>query len=251
MMASKAVHIETHEEIQVKYAKEIAQIAEENKKIEAEYQVSRVKLTHCAVEIREGNPGWLIRFPYNAYFLEEFKDCIPREAREWMPKTKSWWVDEECGQLLSELFDNWSFPIPPPKRITKNIKCQKCNDKGLVPSKALGVFSGKPIPNCYQSCECREERHDYYPRLKVTDFDFPMSYDFRSFIEEEITGKPLPPIDLPEGKEQEPQVVEHVHRHYDMSRQDFSKLQQTVLKVDYLEKRLNERKPGKRSPKYK
>ena len=244
-MASKAVHIETHEEIQVKYAKEIAQIAEENKKIEAEYQVSRVKLTHCAVEIREGNPGWLIRFPYNAYFLEEFKDCIPREAREWMPKTKSWWVDEECGQLLSELFDNWSFPIPPPKRITKNIKCQKCNDKGLVPSKALGVFSGKPIPNCYQSCECREERHDYYPRLKVTDFDFPMSYDFhRSLCQQHGWTDPGP--DRPPELEEKPQVVEHIHRTSDMSKKEFDLLQQTVLKVDYLEKRLNERKPKKK-----
>ena len=48
--------------------------------------------------------------------------------------------------------------------------------------------------------------------------------------------------------EKKPQVVEH--RHSDMSRKDFDLLQQTVLKVDSLEKRLNERKLGKQGIKY-
>ena len=36
-------------------------------------------------------------------------------------------------------------------------------------------------------------------------------------------------------------VVEHVYRHSDMSNKDYAQLQQTTRKVDWLEKRLNER----------
>ena len=50
--------------------------------------------------------------------------------------------------------------------------------------------------------------------------------------------------------EKKPQVVEHIHRHSEMSRADFDALRQVILKVDYLEKRLNERKPGKKTTKY-
>ena len=41
--------------------------------------------------------------------------------------------------------------------------------------------------------------------------------------------------------EREPQIIEH--RHSDMGKKEFDLLQQTALKVDWLEKRLNERKP--------
>ena len=37
-----------------------------------------------------------------------------------------------------------------------------------------------------------------YHDLKPSDYDYPMSYAFRSYVEEQCTGKPLPPIDPPE-----------------------------------------------------
>ena len=44
-----------------------------------------------------------------------------------------------------------------------------------------------------------------------------------------------------EIEEGEPhQVVEHVHRHSDMSKKEFDLLQQVVLKTEYLDKKVNE-----------
>ena len=40
-----------------------------------------------------------------------------------------------------------------------------------------------------------EEPEEHYEPRGVGDFDFPMSYDFRSFIENEIIGRPLPSLD--------------------------------------------------------
>jgi len=47
-----------------------------------------------------------------------------------------------------------------------------------------------------------------------------------------------------------PQVVEHIHRRSDMGKKEFDLLQYTVVKVAYLEKRLNERKPTKQTTKF-
>ncbi len=129
----------------------------------------------------------------------------------------------------------------------KDIKCPICKDTGLVPSKVLGKFSGKPIPNCFTNCECRNDEIEYHNPRKATDFDFPMSYDFyRSLCRHHEW--PDPGSDRPqEPEEQVSQVVEHIHRHSDMGKKEFDLLQQTVLKVDHLEKRLNERKPGKKN----
>ena len=43
----------------------------------------------------------------------------------------------------------------------------------------------------------------------------------------------------------QPQVVEHIHRHSDMGKQEFDLLQQTALKTKHLEKRLAEREKPK------
>ena len=57
-------------------------------------------------------------------------------------------------------------------------KCPICNDTGLVPSKALGVFSGKPIPNCFSRCECNPEEEERYHPVKPSDYDYPVSYSY-------------------------------------------------------------------------
>ncbi len=48
----------------------------------------------------------------------------------------------------------------------------------------------------------------------------------------------------------EPQVVEHIHRHSDMRKKDFNLLQQTALKVDYLLKGISNKRVDKQGIKY-
>lgn len=73
-------------------------------------------------------------------------------------------------------------------------KCERCRDTGLIPFRNK---DGKIINNAFLYCECYQDRLEHPPglgRMKPEDFDFPVSYDFRSFVEEEATGKPLPAI---------------------------------------------------------
>ncbi|KKN07843.1 hypothetical protein LCGC14_1062960 [marine sediment metagenome] len=198
-----------------------------------------MKLTYCSVDKNErGDSGWLIRFPYNPEFLEEFKDAIDRHYREWRSAIKSWWVDEEAGGMLAGLFENWDMPISQDIntiRIWTAPKCQKCNGRGYVPSTHLGKFSGKIIPNAYMDCECKVEEPEHYRRMRAEDFDFPMSYAWRSYFEEQITGKPLPSTDPPEASESTPRVTEVIHRHSEMGQKEFDLLQQTARTVGYLQ----------------
>ena len=60
--------------------------------------------------------------------------------------------------------------------------CKKCNHTGLVPSKVLGKFSGKPISNCFEDCECKLSIHHDLTRLKPEDFDFPVSYEYHRML---------------------------------------------------------------------
>lgn len=53
------------------------------------------------------------------------------------------------------------------------------------------------------------------------------------------------PYREPDAPETTPRIVEHIHRHSDMSKAEFDLLQQTALKVDHLEKQLTEREPPK------
>lgn len=116
--------------------------------------------------------------------------------------------------------------------------CEKCNHTGLVPSKALGKFSGKPIPNCFSDCECKGDSHDYDYPLKPEDFDFPMSSTFRAFSFQ-YCGWPDPGYIPPEAQPNSPKEV--IHSHSDIGKKEFALLQ----KVDYLEKRLKERSDKK------
>ncbi len=118
--------------------------------------------------------------------------------------------------------------------------CEKCNHTGLVPSKALGKFSGKPIPNCFSDCECKQqEDREYLYQYTPEMFDFPMSYDFyRSLCQQHSWPDPGP--DRPQKQaEQAPQVVEHIHRHSDMGKKEFSQLQALIGEVKYLHEKLD------------
>jgi len=194
-----------------------------------------------------GMPGWLIQFAYDKSFVDELKDTIPYSDREWDSENRVWWISERYEGAIKFLFEPYTHTelrISP-----KPIKCQKCNDTGLVPSTALGKFSGKPIPHCYQPCEC-QEAHEYYPRLKPSDLDFPMSYDFyRGLCQEH--GWQDPGSDYPE--EIEPSEVIHRHFHSDLSQKQNDGINQLILRVKYLDKKVNkifEKKKGKVYNKY-
>lgn len=124
--------------------------------------------------------------------------------------------------------------------------CSICGGTGLVPSKALGKFSGKPIPNCFTKCECQKDEPEHYHPFRPEDFDFPMSYSFyRSLCQQHGWQDPGPDRPL-EPKESQSQVV--IHRTSDMGAKEFDLLQQTALKTDYLEKKLTEHLEYKKKP---
>ena len=70
-------------------------------------------------------------------------------------------------------------------------QCLKCGGSGLLPF----VKEGKVIPHTHLFCECRQENHEYLPALKPEDIDFACSRDWRSFYEEQATGRPLEPLE--------------------------------------------------------
>jgi len=117
----------------------------------------------------------------------------------------------------------------------------KCDGSGLLPF--IGK-DGKVRNDVHLFCDCHPDYgidvREHYTAVTAEDFDYPMSYAWRSFIEQETTGKPLPPIE-PEVREPEPRVIEHIHRTSNMSAKEFAELKQLRLKVDWLEKKLTER----------
>ncbi len=70
-------------------------------------------------------------------------------------------------------------------------KCNKCDGSGLIPLKRK---DGSVISHSFIYCECREDEPEHYQTHPPEDFDFPMSYNFRSFVEEQSTGQPLPAL---------------------------------------------------------
>lgn len=62
--------------------------------------------------------------------------------------------------------------------------CQQCNGTGRVP--AIGVFSGKPIPNAFRHCTCCQCEncmpYASHNEVQPDDFDYPLSYDTRRAI---------------------------------------------------------------------
>ena len=160
--------------------------------------------------------GWLIRFPFDAGFLEEFKDAIDYHYREWRPALKSWFVDEDCEPVLTELFENWRIaPRLPPRKTSKPITiCSKCKGTGLVPFKNK---YGKVILNCWTHCDC----HPVYGAnplwrqlpVRLKDYDFACSDSFRAWIYQSY-GVPdpgyVPPQTEPEKRPFTPRPVINV-----------------------------------------
>ena len=98
--------------------------------------------------------------------------------------------------------------------------CEKCKGEGMLPFENK---EGKLIPHTFIYCECHQDEPEHYHRLKPEDYDYPMSYDYRSFIEEQLTGQPLPRIE-PEREKSSPVVKEKLYV--------YTKIDKTSLELD-------------------
>ena len=41
-----------------------------------------------------GSDGYLIRFSYDADFVEDLKTILPPHARKWDSRRQAWWIDQ-------------------------------------------------------------------------------------------------------------------------------------------------------------
>jgi len=112
-------------------------------------------------------------------------------------------------------------------------KCAICNGTGLVPSKVLGKFSGKPIPNCFSNCACREDEQEHYQQASPEDFDFPMSDTFRGFSYE-YCGLPDP------GYTPKEEPVEPQSKQEQWTQDQWESVQQIRAHNLFLQKKVNE-----------
>lgn len=138
------------------------------------------------------------------------------------------------------------------------VSCKNCKGEGKIPF----VKNGKVIPYTWVFCDC----HPQYGvdvrgsiplategrrpgiRGKITrgrmhlyedDFDFPMSYDFyRSLCLEH--GWQDPGSNYPQVSEQQPQVIEHIHFHSNLSKKEWDEMEQTRLRTLHLQRELKE-----------
>ena len=67
--------------------------------------------------------------------------------------------------------------------------CEKCQGEEMLPL----VKNGEIIPYTFVYCECHQNDHEYEPRIKPSDFDFPMSYSiYRSLCQQHGWDDPGP-----------------------------------------------------------
>lgn len=126
---------------------------------------------------------------------------------------------------------------PPAKAVKRVCPYKKCDGSGLIPLKK----NSKVIPHAHIFCDCHPQygiaTHEHYGDVKPEDYDFPMSETFRAWAHESC-GVSDPGYIPPVPPEPSPQVI--VHRHSDMSKEDYDLLQQTARKANYLEKQVVE-----------
>lgn len=132
-------------------------------------------------------------------------------------------------------------PVVKPK--TKR-KCPLgiCDGSGLLPFTGK---DGKVRGDVHLFCSCHPDYgdnvHEYDRLIKPEDYDFACSESFRAY-QYNYCGIPDPGAVTAnlEPEKPEPQVIEHIHRTSNLSKQEWDLLQQTKLKVDYLEKKIEE-----------
>jgi len=111
--------------------------------------------------------------------------------------------------------------------------CPICHGRGFVPY----VKDGKVIEGIRVDCFCREGK-EYYQPIAPIDFDFACSGSFRGYYHERYGGSD--PAYVPPAPEAPPvQVIEH--RHSDMSKREFARLENLEGQLKYLQGKIEER----------
>ena len=138
----------------------------------------------------------------------------------------------------------------------KTCSLNRCDGSGLLP---FIKKDGKVSSYAKVFCECNPQNDGHnspYPYQYTPEmFDFPMSYDFRSFVEQEITGKPLPILTERETSVSNVEVYRHhphIHQYTEkVSRKLLIKVESLESKIKYLENKLNDSvSKRKRKPSY-
>ena len=163
----------------------------------------------------------------------------------------------KCGRQLiireGEFGDFLACPRFPACRFTKPLPdgeikeyspspyCKECKHTGLKPF----IKNGRIIPHAQVDCDCKNllQHHEYRPP-EPTDFDYPCSDTFRehSYL---YCNRPDPGYIAPEPTAPPPQVTEVIHRHSNMSQNEFALLRNLEGQVKYLQGKLVERQVRK------
>ena len=113
--------------------------------------------------------------------------------------------------------------------------CSKCGGTGLIPFKNRR--------DAWVDCDCKEAYEgERYHQITPDMFDFPMSDTFRAHSYQ-YCNQPDPGYIPPEPEAPPPQIIEH--RHSDMSKKDFARLNSLERQVKYLQGKLTEKEKKK------
>ena len=114
--------------------------------------------------------------------------------------------------------------------------CSICHGSGLIPF--------KDRRDTWVDCSCKETPGEYYHQPEPSDFDFPVSDTFRAYSYQ-YCNRPDPGYIPPEPQAPPPQVTEVIHRHSNMSQNEYALLRNLEGQAKYLQGKLMERQARK------
>ncbi len=127
----------------------------------------------------------------------------------------------------------------------------KCDGKGLLPfvlpDGTISKFA-KVFCDCHPVYGVNPELEHFRP-VTPEDYDFPMSFDFRTWTYWQSSFPDPMPQSLQATKSPEEPPKEVIHRYSGMERQEFALLQKTSNAVKYLLSKVEEMEKKKAKPK--
>lgn len=64
---------------------------------------------------RDGDPGWRIKFGYEADTIEQLKARVPHWARTWDEQNKEWWIHQDYESEILCLFPDFRAFLEQPR----------------------------------------------------------------------------------------------------------------------------------------
>jgi len=78
-------------------------------------------MRHLQSWIRGGNSkgesGYWLFFDYSSDIIQNIKETIPAQYREWNPEKKGWWVSEYCEKQINDIFKGFLEAVISQKRL--------------------------------------------------------------------------------------------------------------------------------------